>query len=83
MIHYDYEGPAFAACDANGRRYLLTPLYRYDGEEERTTKTFSLKNCIGLRTAVWQWVARDARGRYRITDTDPQIELISDDPAAI
>ena len=83
MIRYDYEGMPFHARDENGRQYLLTPLYRLKATDAGWQQEDAPEFCTGLRTEFWQWVAREAKGRYFIIDTDPPTPLISDDPRAV
>jgi hypothetical protein len=83
MFRYDFEGQPFSARDADGKEYVLTPLYRLKPGPEGRVREESPDCCVGLRTDVWQWVAREAKGRYLITDTDPATVLSSDDPRAV
>lgn len=83
MIRYDYEGMPFHARDGSGRQYLLTPLYRLKATDSGWQRDVAPEYCAGLRTEFWQWVTREATGRYLITDTDPPTPLVSDDPLAV
>jgi hypothetical protein len=83
MFRFDYEGTPFRACDADGKSYVLTPLFQFRAESNASSRDPSAADCVGLRTELWQWVTREAKGRYLIIDTDPATVLSSDDPAAL
>ena len=83
MPGYDYEGPPFRAWDDQGRQFTLVPLYRLKPVPKGWERDRSPEYLVRLRTFNWQWVERDAKGVYRITDTDPVTPLTSDDPNAV
>jgi hypothetical protein len=83
MIRYDYTGTPFPARDADGKQYLLTPLYRLKPIADGWGREMTPEFCVGLRTELWQWVAREERGRYLILDTDPATILTADGVDAV
>lgn len=69
-MRYDYEGKAFTAFDPDGRGYLVSPVYRFNGETDvARSKTFAPRDCVGLLTEDGRWVRRDRPGRYAILGT--------------
>ncbi len=79
----DYEGEPFPAIDAKGGRHLLTPTYRGRTDAQgHATKTNAARDCVGLRTQDGRSVARIAKGRYLVADSDigRQVKLFADGP---
>ena len=85
MIRHDHEGTAFPSFEADGIRYLLTPLYRSRRlmPAGRSLRTFSPVDRVGLRTEGGLWVWRKGRGEYLLTDPFPERPLTSDDPRRV
>jgi hypothetical protein len=75
-MRYDYEGKPFPAYDADGRGYLVAPVYRF---REGVSRTFHDEDCVGLLTEDGRWVRRDRKGRYAImgTATVGEVPLMS------
>ena len=87
--HHDterhYRGQPFPAIDGHGGEYSLTPAYHAeDGSGVRHRRTYAAADCVGLVTGDGRSVTRIEKGRYLITDPDPerQVPLFSDDPHA-
>lgn len=83
MQGYDYEGTRFLARDAAGNEYHLTPLYRLKPTPTGWERDESSEYLVRLRTDLWRWADRDAKGRYRLIDREPNLVLTSDDPNAV
>ena len=83
MKGYDYEGTRFSAWDDAGTEFHLTPLYRLKPVPEGWERDPSAEYLVRLRTDLWRWAERDAKGRYRLVDREPHMVLTSDHPDAV